>query len=414
MRPSITHGLKERTKHRKPVKLDLGCWVLLVLGIFTFILTPVVPARAENNSEGHEAKQRLEAVDEIEEEQEDQKQGAESRSAGQIFGEKIRLNGLLQLNYEYLDVRDVDDKNSDSSSDWFISTAELALSIFFNEWSSAKVVAAAEDVGKQGGDGKIRLDEAIANLRFPQVPLYFIGGKTVMPFGAFEDHLIEGTLTEDLYEIDDWGATIGFTPDFYGLDISFSAYEDPQVIKNLNDFETHEFRSGRQKDAKWKSWIANVSLEPLEDTLAVSVFYDSEPGDGSRNQSTGGAFTLNYWNFTLDAEYITALEREKGEDGKENKESAWVVGLAFDASDSLELATRYAFFDDDNPGGQDEVLHYRICAGFNYSLLNLVNFSFLELATLSFEYRFSKYEKEKDSDAANSQNMFQFQLALGF
>jgi hypothetical protein len=75
---------------------------------------------------------------------------------------------------------------------------------------------------------------------------------------------------------------------------------------------------------------------------------------------------------------------------------------------------RYAFFNDDNPGDQDEVLDYRICAGFNYSLLDLVNFSFLEMATLSFEYRFSKYEKENDSNAANSQNMFQFQLTLGF
>ena len=90
------------------------------------------------------------------------------------------------------------------------------------------------------------------------------------------------------------------------------------------------------------------------------------------------------------------------------------MGLAFDVSDSLELATRYAFFDDDNQGDQDEVLDYRIVAGFNYSLLEFVNFSFLEMAKLSFEYRFSKYEKEKDSDAANSQNMFQFQLALGF
>ena len=53
-------------------------------------------------------------------------------------------------------------------------------------------------------------------------------------------------------------------------------------------------------------------------------------------------------------------------------------------------------------------------AGFNYSFLEFVNISFLEMATLSFEYRFSKYEKEKDSDAANSQNMFQFQVALGF
>ena len=409
----IAVGLKEKTKHRKPTKKVFGCWALFVSCVFTLI--PVISARAENNQKDHEVKQRLETVEEIEEkEQEKEDQGEESRTFQQIFGEKISLNGGVELNFEYLDVKDIDNEDSGSSSDFFVSTAELALRVFFNEWSKAKVVVTAEDVGKQGGNGKISLDEAIVTLKPLRVPLYLIGGKTVMPFGVFEDHLIEGTLTEDLYEIDEWGATIGFAPDFYGLDISFSVYEDPQIIDNLNDFETHAYRSGRRKDDRWKSYIANITLEPVEDILILSAFYDNEPGDGSRNQSIGGALTFNYWNFTLDAEYITALKREKGENEEENKESAWIVGLAFDVSDSLELATRYGFFDDDSQGSQDEVLDYRIVAGFNYSLLELANISFLEMATLSFEYRFSKYEKEKDSNAANSQNMFQFQLALGF
>ncbi len=251
-------------------------------------------------------------------------------------------------------------------------------------------------------------------MKSPGPPLYFIGGKTVMPFGVFEDHLIEGTLAEDLYEVDEWGATLGFNPDFYGLDISFSVYEDPQVIENLQNFDTHEWGSGRQKEDKFRSYIANITLEPLEDTLTLSAFYDNEPGDGSRNQSIGGAFTLNYWKFSLDAEYITALEREKGDNGAENKESAAVVGIAFDALDSLQLATHYGVFDDDNPGDQDEVLEYQIAAGFNYSLLDVVDSSYLTDALFSFEYRYSNYEKEKDSDATNSQNMFMFQLMLGF
>jgi hypothetical protein len=408
MRPSIAFGLRKKNNHRKATIPVFRCGVLFIIVALT--LAWVDSARAENNQKDHKEKQRLETVEEIEEEDE----GEESQKSQTIFGEKVRLNGGIELNYEYLNVKDVDNEGSGSSSDFFMSTAELALRVFFNEWSKAKVVVTAEDVGRQGGNGKIRLDEAIVTLASKRVPLYFIGGKTVMPFGVFEDHLIEGTLTEDLYEIDEWGATIGFTPDFYGLDISFSVYEDPQIIENLSDFETHAYRSGRRKDDKWKSYIANVSLEPVEDTRVLSAFYDSEPGDGSRNQSVGGALTLNYWRFTLDTEYITALTREKGENDEENKESAWVTGLAFDVSDSLELATRYGYFDDDTPGDQDEVLDYQIVAGFNYALLEWVHFSFLELATLSFEYRFSKYEKEKGSEAANSQNMFQFQLAVGF
>ncbi|MGW8303148.1 MAG: hypothetical protein ACWGNO_13810, partial [Desulfobacterales bacterium] len=90
------------------------------------------------------------------------------------------------------------------------------------------------------------------------------------------------------------------------------------------------------------------------------------------------------------------------------------VGLAFEPLESLQLATRYAVFSDDNPGDQDEVLDYRIVAGFNYSLLDVFNCSYLTDAIFSFEYRYSKYEKETGSEATNSQNMFQFQIALGF
>jgi hypothetical protein len=400
--------LSKRTNKLSIVINKIYRWLGLCI-IIVLVLWPIYSATAEDNKKDHEVKQRIKKIDEIEEEE-----GEESSTVQKIFGKKVRLNGFVELNYEYLDVKDIDDEDSGSSSDLFLSSVALALSVFFNEWSKAKIVADLEDVGKDDGDTKIRLDEAIVTLKSMRMPLYFIGGKTVMPFGVFEDHLIEGTLTEDLYEIDEWGTTVGFAPDFYGLDISFSVYKDPNVIENLQNFDTHDFRSGRQKEDKFRSYIANATLEPLEDTLSLSVFYNSEPGDGNRNQSIGGAFTLNFWKFSLDAEYITALEREKGENEEENKESAGVVGLAFDLLDSLQLATRYGVFDDDTPGDQDEVLDYRFVAGFNYSFIDIVNFSFLDDVIFSFEYRYSKYEKEKGSEATNSQNMFQFQLALEF
>lgn len=383
--------------------------------IVVFIFLPVHSAAAENNEPDRETKQRLEEIEEIEEkEKEGERRGTLNPIVQDIFDEKVWLNGTVELNYEYLDTKDIDNENSGSSNDFFISTAELALGVIFNEWSKAKVVVAAEDVNKNGDDEKVGLDEAIATLKSLQVPLYFIGGKTVMPFGFFEDHLIEGTLAEDLYEIQEWGATLGYNPDFYGLDVSFSVYRNAQIADQLNDFDTHEFRPGRQREDKFRSYIANVTLEPVEDTLTLGAFYDSEPGDGRRNRTIGGAFTLNHGKFTLDAEYITALTREDGENGQENKESARVVGLAFKPLDALQLVTRFSVFNDDTRGDQDEVLDYRIVAGFNYSLLERVDVSFLTEAVLLFEYRYSKFEREEDTEATNSQNMYQFQLVLGF
>ena len=217
-------------------------WFLISLAL-VLVWCTMDSAKAEGSATGRDVKQELKKVEEIE--KEDEAQSWLNQKIQPLFGEKVRLKGGIELNYEYLDVKDIDDKNSGSSSDFFMSTAELALRVFFNSWSKAKIVAAAEDVGKQGDGGKVRLNEAIATLKSLQIPLYLVGGKTVMPFGVFEDHLIEGTLAEDLYEIDDWGATLGFNPDFYGLDISFSVYRKPQVIENLQDFDTHDTRPAR-------------------------------------------------------------------------------------------------------------------------------------------------------------------------
>ncbi len=404
------------------------CGVLVVLT--TLLLCSMVaaeekPSVAAEQEENQQLQQR-EGKDEIEEkrsaetelkEQEQQsvetEETEEEETEGiQIFSrlpvEKITLGGFIDLDYDYYDVSDVSDKDSGSTSDLGFGSVELELRVFFNQWVKSKIVVTADDVGKEDGDDNIKLDEAIFTMKCPQVPLYFTGGKTVLPFGVFEDHLIVGTLMEELYEVDTVGATLGFTPDFYGLDLSITVYKGQDIIENLEDFNTHEFSPGRQESDDVSSFIANVTLEPVEDMLTFSVFYDSEPGDGRRNQTMGGAFTLDVWKLSLDAEYITALEREKGDNGEENKDSAWVVGLALQPIESvpLEFAVRYEDFDDDQSGGQDEVLDYRYVAGFSYK--------FLKWATFFFEYDYWKYERESGSDAADHVNSLHFRLGLAF
>jgi hypothetical protein len=130
----------------------------------------------------------------------------EETEGTQIFSrlpvEKVTLGGFIDLDYDYYDVSDISDKDSGSSSDLGLGSVELELRVFFNKWVKSKIVVTADDVGKEDGDDKIILDEAIFTMKCPRVPLYFTGGKTVLPFGVFEDHLIVGTLMEDLYEVD--------------------------------------------------------------------------------------------------------------------------------------------------------------------------------------------------------------------
>jgi hypothetical protein len=322
--------------------------------------------------------------------------------------EKITLGGFIDLDYDYYEVSDVSDKDGGSSSDLGLGSVDLELRVFFNEWVKAKVVLAAEDVGKKDGEEKIKVDEAFFTMTCPYIPTYFVGGYRVLPFGVFEDRLITGLITEDLYEIEEVGATLGFAPDFYELDISFTVYGGQDIIENLQDVGTHEYSPDRQEDDDVSSFIANVTLEPVEDLFSLSVFYDSEPGDGKRNQTIGSAFALDVWKFSLDGEYIAALQREKGDNGEENKESAWIAGLAFRPLESvpLELVVRYEDFDNDQDGNQDEIIDDRYVAGFSYK--------FLEWATFFFEYNYLNYEKERGSDAADHVNTFHFRIGLAF
>jgi hypothetical protein len=403
-------------------------WGVLVV-LTTFLLCSVVAAEekrsvaiAQKDNLQREGKEEIEEKRSAETELEEQEQqpveteeadDEDEETEGTVIlsrlpVEKITLGGFIDLDFDYYDRSDVSDKNSDSTSDLGLGSVDLELRVFFNEWVKTKIVLAADDVGKEDGDENIKLDEAIMTLECPRVPLYFVGGKTVLPFGVFEDRLIIAPITEDLYEVDTVGATLGLTPDFYGLDISITVYEGQEIIENLEDFGAHEFTLDRQEEDDVNSFIANVTLEPVEDMLTFSVFYDSEPGDGRRNQTIGGAFTLDVWKFSLDGEYITALEREKGENGEENKDSAWVVGLAFRPLESvpLEFVTRYEDFDDDEKGDQDEVLDYRYVAGFSYK--------FLKWATFFFEYDYWKYERESGSDAADHVNSLHFRIGLAF
>ncbi|MDJ0781514.1 MAG: hypothetical protein QNJ22_06055 [Desulfosarcinaceae bacterium] len=322
------------------------------------------------------------------------------------FGIPMRLNGFAEFNFEYLDIEDLEDARREDSSDFFISSIEAALRAFFTEWSKVKLVVSAEDLGKNGEEGRLIVSEAKMTLEAPGLPLYLIAGRTEMPFGVFEDHLIEGTLTEEIYEIDDLGVIIGFAPDIIGLDISLAIYETPAILDNLEAFDAFEAREGRADDPLYSATVVNVSAAPFEDLLEMALFYNNEPGDGRRNQSLGAALGISLGRLRGDAEWITALTREAGEDGQERRESAWVAGIAAAVTDAAELAARYEQFEDDASGDQDEILDHRWIVGGNLALS--------EWSIISVEYRYSRFEKAPDSTIEDQQQMVLLQLAFEY
>ncbi len=350
--------------------------------------------------------------------------GSEASSAN--WSDRVTFSGAVELDYSY-----ADDSNTgsniinDSTSDLDIGTVELGVEVAIHDYVTGNMVLKGEGLD---GDDRVFWDEASITIQKEGTPVYFIGGKRGQPFGGFESHLINDPVTQELYEVADTGVTVGFTPGVFGLDLSATVYKGEVLMTKMLDGAYGLNRTYLDPTATLPAWraggmgafyaetddvssfIGNITLSPAEG-LALSVFYDSEPGDGQRNNTLGGMFHYEISKFTLDAEYITAIQREKDSvTGKEHEESAWAGSVAYHATDVLELAARYEAFDDDIVGEQDGNLESRYGLGFTYTLFEKDGFS----TALMGEYRKSRLEKAAGSLADDDLDEIFARLAISF
>jgi hypothetical protein len=346
-------------------------------------------------------------IEDLEEKVEKQEEKTELLGS---LGENITFSGAIELDYSYTDPRDVTDKNSDSTSNLDIGTVQLGVEAQFHECVTGNFVLKGENLDS---DNNIFWDEAIITIQKEGFPLYFVGGLRGQPFGVFNSHLINDPVTKDCYEVARTGVTLGFTPDLLGLDISATVYKGEVLADKLTEAG---YGWARDPDPNpdptddVDSYIFNLSIAPIEG-LSLSAYYDSEPGQGSRNETGGGTIEYQIGMFTFDAEYIAALNREKNAtDNKEYKESAWFGAIACQVIDPLEIAARYEAFDDDISGDQDGNLENRYSIGANYTLFEKDDFA----TTLMLEYRRSNYENEAGVTVEDSVNEVFARLAIEF
>ena len=326
------------------------------------------------------------------------------------LSDKLTFSGAIELDFSYADDSDTGDNTiNDSTSDLDIGTVELGVEVAFHEYVTGNFLLKGE--GLDTDDDRVFWDEATITIQKEGFPIYFVGGKRGQPFGVFESHLINDPITQDCYEIAKTGATIGFATDY--LDISATVYKGEELIGHL---EEAEYGFERENSPTYEetddvgSYIGNITISPVEG-LDLAAYYDSEPGDGDRNETAGISVHYEIGKVTLDAEYIAALSREKNfTDNKEYNESAWFGAIAFQAIDPLEIAARYEAFDDDISGDQDGHLTDRYSIGFTYTLFEKDNFA----TNFMGEYRISNYEKESGSNADDNLNEAFLRLAIEF
>ena len=348
------------------------------------------------------------------------------------LSDRITISGAIELDFSYADDSDTGDNTiNDSTSDLDIGTAELGVEIAFHEYVTGNLVLKGENLDS---DSNVFWDEAAITILKEGFPLYFIGGKRTQPFGLFESHLINDPITQDCYEINKTGATLGFIPKAFALDISFTAYRGEELMTHMLEgaynLDRTYFDIDTAAPAGWRnggaggmspgyaetdnvsSYIANITIEPVEG-LILAAYFDSEPGDGDRNETIGGTFHFEYSKFTLDAEYIGAVQREKDPaNNQEYEESAWFVSLAFQVLDPLEIAARYEVFDDGIPGEQDGNLEDRFSIGATYTLFEKGGFK----TNLMAEYRASSMEMRPGNPGNVDDSLREFfaRLAIEF
>ena len=308
------------------------------------------------------------------------------------LSDRLTFSGAIELDFSYADDHDIGNNTvNDSSSDLDIGTVELGLEAAFHEYVTGNFILKGEALDTD--DDRVFWDEATISIQKEGIPLYFVGGKRGQSFGMFETHLINDPITQDCYEIAKTGVTIGYTIESLGLDISATVYKGEELMTHLNDAEYGFARDNSpayEETDDVSSYIGNITISPVE-ALMLSAYYDSEPGDGDRNETAGISAHYEIRMVTLDAEYIAALSREKHfTDNKEYKESAWFGAVAYQATEPLEIAARYEAFDDDITGEQDSHLTDRYSIGFTYTLFKKDDFA----TNLMGEYRVSNFEVE--------------------
>ena len=391
--------------------------LLIMFAMGLIALAPNVSANAQENMEW-EIEALKDRVQQLEERLRKQRlkasqleekiaEGEEKAKAPESWVNRVAFSGALELDYSAADDSDIGNNTvNDSTSELDIGTAELGLEVSFHECVTGNFVLKGENLGSE--DDRIFWDEASIKLQKEGFPLYFIGGHRGQPFGLFENHLISDPITKDLYEIVRPGATVGFLAGFLGLDISATVYKGEELIEHMlegayglgRDYmdtagNLPGWRPGGMSEVydgtdDVSSYIGNVTLSPMEG-VTISGFYDSEPGDGRRNETAGGALHIEYRELTFDGEYMFAIQREADSaDGTEHDESAWFASVAYQAMEPLKIAARYESFDDDIAGEQAGHLKDRYSIGVTYRLFKHDDF----VTNLMGEYRRSRFEVE--------------------
>jgi hypothetical protein len=342
------------------------------------------------------------------------------------WGERIHLNGTLEVDYGWTEHEDVGDDSSDNASQFSISAVEFGVGVEFTNSITGDILFLKEDIGTDD-ESDLEVDEATITFESERLPLHVVVGKRPQPFGVFESHLLTDPMTQDAYETNVVGVTAGYEGP---MDLSLTAtlYKGDEMMDHL--FESGLFDSGtiaRQGDGgnDVSSYILSASVVPVPEMLTLFAGYLSERGRGERNSTLNVGANLVLNGIEVDAEYMLALSREEYQGStQEFTESALSLGLAYElvvrerevlggalfakrkahiVTEPLEIGVRYEYFDDDGLADAFGTwsVEQRVSAGGRYSFYYDVESGLA--AYVGAEYRYTDYDDSAVSAGDNSE-----------
>ncbi|MFH2060030.1 MAG: LbtU family siderophore porin [Pseudomonadota bacterium] len=341
---------------------------------------------------------------------EQQADKTESSGLGQI-SDAITLSGAIEVDYSYTGDSDVTSNSiNDSTSELDVGTIELGIEAKVHDYITAIALLKGESL--DSSSDRIFWDEVFFEIKKQDFPVYLVAGKRCQAFGAFESSFINDPITQDLYEVNKTGLTVGYNDEaIWNIDLSVTAYKGETLITKVNDAGYGWSRSNTAGYAATNdvdSFIVSGSVSPVEG-IVLSAFFNSEPGDSQRNTTMGSAIHFEIGNFMADAEYIGAIDREKHNTDKlEYTESAWVASIGYQILDSLLFALRYESFDADKTAAGN--LENRYGAALTYTLFQAESFA----CNLMGEYRKTNYETTAASTIDDDVDEFFVRLAIEF
>ncbi len=338
------------------------------------------------------------------------------------WSDRIRLSGLVEVegSSERLKERGPSQSDSDSSrrdDNIRLATAELGAEVDVNAYVSGKIKLLYEQ-----DETDLTIDEATVTLGgIPEtMGFYAMAGRYYPHFGGLNSWFVSDPITKEIFELRKTAVQTGWRDDWLTSGIGvfkgdvLKTGEDESRIKGL--FADVHFHN---PEGSWGgvSLVAGVSyLNNVGETDTLQG-PDGLNGKEVKKRIGGGAgyLTVEYEQFSLGAEYITALDGfETGEmtyaldrDGnaRETKPAAWNFELAYRPIEKLQVAGKYE-------GSRDM---FSLYPQSQFGLC--VSYKIFDSAVISGEYLRGKYDGNNINPGgrvSDKRDLFTLQLALEF